>query len=85
MKIKNIYIFSASDHRNMIEMPDGKLYTFLSSPYRKITEKDLTEVKTPLSPAMYIKASHAFKPTDSFIEFAAKQYGFEAAAAIYAE
>lgn len=58
MKIKELY-FSSDALYNIIEMPDGTLYKFLSAPYRKITDSDLVQVKTPLSNEMYLMAAHA--------------------------
>lgn len=66
MTIKHIYCLAGDPNRLMVETPDGKLYTFTASPYRVLTENDLTGVKSPLPAAMYIKTSHAFEPTESF-------------------
>lgn len=66
MLIKNIYAMTGDPYHNIIEMPDGKLYTFLSTPYRQLTEGDLSEVQTPLNAAMYLKAVHAVKFDECF-------------------
>ena len=66
MKIKAIYCLSGDGYHNLIETRDGKLYSFLIAPFRTLTQDDLTPVNTPLPTAMYIKAVHAFRPTESY-------------------
>lgn len=66
MKIKNIYCLGDDNYHDLIETPDGKLYTFHIVPFRTLTQDDLTPVNTPLPTAMYIKAVHAFRPIESY-------------------
>ena len=66
MKIKNIYCLSGDEYHNLIETPDGKLYTFHIVPFRPLMQRDLTPVNTPLPTDMYLKAAHAFRPTESY-------------------
>ncbi len=66
MKIKAIYCLCGDGYHNLIETRDGKLYSFLIVPFRTLTQDDLTPVNTPLPTAMYIKAAHAFRPTESY-------------------
>ena len=66
MKIKNIYCLGGDNYHDLIETPDGKLYTFHIVPFRTLTQDDLTPVNTPLPTAIYIKVAHAFQPTESY-------------------
>lgn len=78
MKIKAIY--SLPDYtRNLIETADGKLYTFLSSPYRKLEKSDLSEIKSQLPTHLAINVLHAIRPTTSNMKFLARVYGLEQA------
>ena len=62
MKILNIYSCDSLPTRNLITMPDGKMYMFNIAPYRILTEKDLIEVKPTMFIEMYLKSveAHAF-------------------------
>ena len=66
MKIKNIYCLSGDEYHDLIETPDGKLYTFHIVPFRPLMQRDLTPVNTQLPTDMYLKAAHAFRPTESY-------------------
>lgn len=75
MKISNIWM-KESDNNLYIEK-DGKIYRTSVSPYRVIYENELQEVKSPLPTAMFIKANHLFRPSESFFSCDLKMYGLE--------
>lgn len=75
MEINSIYL-SPTDNSLYI-VKGGKIYTADAAPYRKISDADLQEVKTPLSVDMYAKARHLFVPTESFLRNDLKVYGLE--------
>lgn len=75
MKIDNIWM-KESDNNLYIEK-DGKIYRTSVTPYRIIQESELQEVKSPLSTAMFIKANHLFRPSESFFGHDLKVYGLE--------
>lgn len=75
MKIDNIWM-KESDYNLYIEK-DGKIYRTSVTPYRVIREDELQEVKSPLSTAMFIKANHLFRPSESFFGHDLKVYGLE--------
>ncbi|MGN0999709.1 MAG: hypothetical protein ACI4PO_09175 [Faecousia sp.] len=78
MKIKTLY--HLPDYtRNLIETADGKLYTFIASPYRKLEKSDLSELQTHMPTSMAIKAAHATRPTASNMKFMSHMYGLEMA------
>ena len=53
MKIKNIYCLSGDEYHDLIETPDGKLYTFHIVPFRPLMQRDLTPVNTQ-PPTAYV-------------------------------
>ena len=75
MKINNIWM-KESDNNLYIEK-DGKIHRTSVSPYRVIYENELQEVKSPLPAAMFIKANHLFRPSESFLACDLKMYGLE--------
>lgn len=75
MEINSIYL-SPTDNRLYI-VKGGKIYTADAAPYRKISDADLQEVKTPLSVDMYVKARHLFEPTESFLRHDLRVYGLK--------
>lgn len=62
MLIKELYTLP-DQARDLIEMPDGSLYTFLVVPGRALKMSDLDPVTSPLPPDIYLQAAHA-KPYD---------------------
>lgn len=42
MKVKKLYASLNSLPYFIVEMPDGKFYKFIITPFRKVTEKDLS-------------------------------------------
>lgn len=66
MLIKQLYALPA-DTMDLIEMRDGSLYTFLITPARKLTEKDLSPVASPLDSTSYLASAHA-DPYDGVLE-----------------
>lgn len=58
MLIKEIYA-TKIEQRDMIEMPDGKLYTFCIAPSRELTMDDLTPFKPELPRNMAMMYSQA--------------------------
>lgn len=74
MKIEKIWL-KETENKLYIEK-DGKIYKTNASPYRKIKEEELEEIKTPLPKEIYIKANHLYEPTKSY-EYDLKTYGLE--------
>lgn len=75
MTIENIWLKDTDN--NLYIQKDGKIYTANSVPYRHIQEPELREVTTPLSPELYIRSNHLYRPSDSFLLHDLKAYGLE--------
>lgn len=73
MLIQDLY-YLPDPNRLLVKRKDG-LYSFVASPYRKITDADLTPVKPPRSEALYLENAHADVFDSAIGEFTLKQYG----------
>ena len=73
MEIAKIWMKEADN--NLYIEKEGKLYRTNVAPYRIITENELEKIETPLSNAMFVKANHLFKPSESFFLHDLAMYG----------
>lgn len=71
--IKELYTYPDNVY-GIIEMQDGTLYRFLKTPFRQLTEKNLTLINSPLPNEQYIQATHAI-PYETFVDNVMNNYG----------
>lgn len=76
MKIKEIY-WTTDPTRNIIQKPDGSLYSVIATPYRPLSDKDLTPIDSPLSAEMYLRYAHAETYTPAFRNLVMTNYRLE--------
>ena len=67
MLIKQLYTMGSQSLRDLVELPDGTLHTFLLSCGHKLTAADLTPVQSHLSRDMLLQYLHA-SPYDGACE-----------------
>ena len=75
MVVQDIYL--GDDPSKIYLERDGKLFTVHASPFRALTETDLTEIGTSIPLGAYKQAQHLCRPTESFFACDAKTYGLD--------
>ena len=75
MIVQDIYL--GDDPSKIYLERDGKFFIVHASPFRAITESDLTEIGTSIPLGAYKQAQHLFRPTESFFACDTNNYGLE--------
>lgn len=75
MVVQDIYL--GDDPSKIYLERGGKLFAAHASPFRVLTETDLSEISTSIPLGAYKQAQHLCRPTESFFACDARTYGLE--------